>query len=393
MVHRARAATALLVALVVASCTAPVPDAPPDDASAPPTQSPVAAPPTWEATFTSWSPGVARIASTGCSGGGSGSGFLVGPDTLVTAYHVVEDATAVSVRFGADVVSGSPVAVDEAADLAIVKLHQRSTATPLQPSDTPAAVGAAVAVLGYPLGKPLGMTQGAVTAADLRVQVEGEDRWGLFRTDAAINGGNSGGPVVTVDGRVVGVVVAGSDAAGAGYAVGLPTLRASLEAWDAGELETPAPLECGGEWDALTDEAVNATWSSAHPDAPSIAQTMQLYAQSINTGYVDTVWELLTPRMHERVGSIENYAQGLSTSAWHWLDIEHVEVVDATTDKAVVSFRTTQAADYGPDGATCTDWRITYTLTLDVGQWQIDDADLTDGEPTPCSEEESMQDL
>jgi len=383
----------LLVALVAAACTAPAPDAPAEGTSPPPEPTLAAAPPTWETTFASSSPGVARIASTGCFDTASGSGFLIAPDTVVTAHHVVQGATAVSLRFGADVVSGWPVAVDEAADLAFVELDQRSTATPLQPGDTPAPVGAAVAALGYPQGEPLGMTQGAVSAVDLRVAIDGEDRWGLFRTDPALNPGNSGGPIVTVDGDVVGVAVGGSDAAGDGYAVGLETLRTTLEAWEAGTLEGPALPECEGSWDELTGEAVAAWSTSAHPDAPSIAQTMQLFAEAINGGYIETVWRLMTPRMHEQVGTMEDYARAVSTSAWHWVDVEHVEVVDATTDRAVVSFRTTQAAEFGRDGATCTDWRITYTLALDDGTWQIDGAELTDGEPTPCSDEESEQDI
>jgi len=381
----------VLIALGVSACTAPAPDPPAQGISTPPVVS-TAPPPTWETAFASWSPGVARIASTGCFDTSSGTGFLIEPDTVVTAHHVVEGATAVSLRFGTEVVSGWPVAVDEAADLAIVELHQRSTATPLQTSDIPAPVGAAVAALGYPLGEPLGMTQGAVSAVDLRVAIDGEDRWGLFRTDAALNPGNSGGPIVTIDGDVVGVAVGGSDAAGDGYAVGLETLRTTLEAWEAGTLDGPALPECDASWEELTGEAVAASATSAHPDAPSIAQTMQLFAEAINGGYIETVWSLMTPRMHERVGSMEDYARGVSTSAWHWVDVDHVEVVDATTDKAVVSFRTTQAAEYGRDGATCTDWRITYTFALDAGTWQIDDLDVPD-DPTPCSDEESEQDI
>lgn len=346
---------------------------------------PTPTPATWETTFARWGSGVARIASTGCDGTASGSGFLINEDTIVTAHHVVEGATAISLRFGQEVVAGETLAVDAEADLAIVRLTGAVSREVLHLADDPAAVGASVAALGYPFGEPLGMTQGAVTATDLRINVAGQDRWGMFRTDAAINPGNSGGPVVTIEGQVVGVVDAGSWAPGSGYAIGLPTLRAVLDAWLAGGLEPPSAPECEAAWGVLIGDSVVATASSTHPDAPSIAQTMQLYAESINTGYMEQVWTLLTPRMHERVGGIDNYAEGLSTSAWHWLDVEDVQVMDDTTDNAVVSFRTTQATEYGPDGATCTDWRVTYTLVLDAGSWQIDGAVLTDGvPPTPC---------
>lgn len=354
-----------------------------------PTPTPTQSPASWAATFARRSPAVARLAVTGCSGSGSGSGFLIEPDLLVTAHHVVADATTISLRFGADVVAGYTVAVDPAADLALVQLAATVTGEPLTVAEQAAGVGTAVAALGYPYGEPLGMTQGAVTAADLRVSVDGEDRFGMFRTDAALNPGNSGGPVVTIEGDVVGVADAGSwGVAGDGYAIGHETLAATLAAWQAGELTAPSPAECDVSWEALSEDAVIAGASSSHPDAPSIAQTMQLYAESINGGYMWDVWSLLTPRMHERVGGIDEYGEGLSTSAWHWLDVEQVQVVDDTTDTAVVSFRTTQAAEHGPDGATCSDWRVTYTLVLDAGSWQIDAAALTDGQPpVPCADE------
>lgn len=393
--HRIRAAATVSVVVGLAGCTAPAAQPAPQITTViieQPRQTAPATPvpATWEATFAARSPGVARVASTGCTGTFSGSGFLISPDTLVTAYHVVADATAVSLRFGPEVVTGETLAVDVEADLAVVALARGVSADALTLAEDPAAVGAAVAALGYPYGEPLGMTQGAVTATNLRVSVEGEDRWGMFRTDAALSPGNSGGPVVTIEGEVVGVVDAGREAAGSGYAIGLETLRATLDVWRRGGLEPPPPAECESMWDDLTGESVTATVSTDHADAPSIAQTMQLYAESINKGHLDTVWGLLTPKMHDRVGGQDNYSDELSTSAWHWLVVEDVEVLDDTTDTAVVSLRTTQSAEHGPEGATCSDWRVTYTFALDAGWWQIDGAKLTDGAaPTPCPAEET----
>ncbi|MCC2319561.1 hypothetical protein [Cellulomonas xiejunii] len=117
---------------------------------------------------------------------------------------------------------------------------------------------------------------------------------------------------------------------------------------------------------------------------------MQKCAESINTGSTGTVWSLLTPRMQERVGGIEAYAEGLASSTWHWFDVEKVEAVDTTTDRAVVSFRTWQDAKHGPGGATCSFWRVTYTLALDAGFWQIDAAALTDGAPAVSCEDEEF---
>ena len=92
--------------------------------------------------------------------------------------------------------------------------------------------------------------------------------------------------------------------------------------------------------------------------------------------------------MQERAGSMQHYATALSTSAWHRLDVELVEAVDDTTDTAVVSFRTTQDPEHGPGGATCTDWRVTYTLAIDAGAWEIDGAKATDDVAAVACEEE-----
>lgn len=324
---------------------------------------------------------------TTCDGSGSGSGFLVGPQTVVTAAHVVDGVTSISLRFGDEVFSGDPVLVDVDEDLALVRVRGRIQTRYLELAGGEARVGEEVAVIGYPEGRPIAMTQGAVTSTDLRVNVDGEDRFDYFRTDAAINPGNSGGPVIDRFGRVVGVVSAGGSAEGAGYAVSLPAIAAVVGA-DPGPAATPIePDVCPtyGDADPWTTP-VSITVSSTWPDAPSVAQTLQLYANAINDRYFALVWELLTPRMQQRAGSLERYAEGLSTSSWISIDVLEVTTVDDVTDEVSVLARTEQAAQYGPAGATCSDWRITYTLVLDAGYWQIDGAALTAGqEPTVCS--------
>lgn len=381
--HDVRAAVAALAAvMVLAACS---PSAGSDD---PEDRAGAAGPaPTWASTFTSHSAAVARVTATGCAGTTAGSGFLVGPDVLVTAHHVVADASAVSLRFGSDVVAGTTVAVDPEADLAVVRLAEPARDDALHLAPEPAAPGTAVAALGYRPRAPLGMTRGAVAATDVRAPVNGADRRGLFRTDAPLDPDTSGGPVVTVDGDVVGVAVAGYDATDDGFAVALPALRDLLKATDDGTADPPAVTRCESNWDgdALTSDPVQVSVTSDHPDAPAIAQTMQLYAESVNAGYMDTVWDLLTPDMQERAGTLEHYAAALSTSTWYRLDVEHVEALDDTRDTAEVTFRTLQDAEHGPDGATCADWRVTYTFALDAGTWQIDGAEATDGVAAqPC---------
>ena len=379
--HDVRAAAAALLAVaLLAACS---PRAAPDPAPFRTAEGPA---PTWESTFAATSPAVARVTATGCAGTGAGTGFLVAPDTLVTARHVVDDATAISLRFGSDVVSGQTVAVDPETDLALVRLTEAVRADPLRLADAPSDPDAPVATLGYRLRETRGVTPSDVPTTDLVAPGAGADRQGLFRSDAPLDPGANGAPILTIDGTVVGV--AGSpDTTGAPEAR-LQALRGLLERADGSAPPAGGTCDSSWDWDPITSAPVQVSTTSDHPDASAIAQTMQLYAESVNGGYMSTVWNLLTPRMQERAGSMQHYAAALSTSAWHRLDVEQVEAVDDTTDTAVVSFRTTQDPEHGPDGATCTDWRVTYTLAIDAGAWEIDGAKATDEVAAVACEQE-----
>jgi len=302
----------------------------------------------------------------------------------------VSGATSISLRFGADVHSADVVGLDETADLALLRVTGGAPRGPaLRIADGAARVGQDVAALGYPLGQPLGMTRGAVTATSLRVEVEGRDRRDLLRTDAAINPGNSGGPLVLQDGSVVGVVSAGSEAAGDGYAVGRDAVARALATWGGGTPAAPA-TECstsGADGDAEAEGVpVDVGVSSRSPEAPAIAQTMQLYAQSVNSGYYEVAWGLLTASMRggDTQERFDAFAAGLDSSLWRSLDVVDVDSVDPVTDTALVRFRTTQDAAAGPSGQTCSDWTVRYTLVLDSGDWQIDGAANAPGSPRAC---------
>jgi hypothetical protein len=291
-------------------------------------------------------------------------------------------------RFGADVYGGEPVFVDTESDLALVRIGGRAAGHSFAVAAEPAAVGEEVAAIGYPFGMPITMTQGAVTSVDLRVAVEGRDRRNLFRTDTAINPGNSGGPVLTAHGEVVGVVTAGADHAGFGYAVSQPTVVDALRAAALDDLVPIPATSCSTYGDETWGVPVAVRVSSTSPEAPSIAQALQLYAQAINDRYIELVWRLLTPAMREQAGGYDEYAEGLSTSSWISFDVLTVEAVDPVTDVATVAARTVQAAEHGWDGATCSDWLIEYTLVLNEGYWQIDGARRVDGlPPTRCDGE------
>ena len=127
------------------------------------------------------------------------------------------------------------------------------------------------------------MTRGAVTALDRRLDVAGLDLRGLVQTDAAINPGNSGGPLITPGGEAAGIVSAASNAPGDAYAVSQDAAREALDAWETESLGVPAARCAAAPERYESDDAIllNVEVNSAHPEAPSMAQTFQLYGDAI----------------------------------------------------------------------------------------------------------------
>jgi len=142
--------------------------------------------------------------------GGLGSGFLVSEDGyVVTAAHVVQVAEAMLVHFhDGEAIPAHVVMSDPAADLALLKLDRPpSNAFVAQLADSNAQeVGDEVFVVGAPLGASYTLTVGHLSARRLTDDLRGGHAWELFQTDAAINQGNSGGPMFNLDGEVIGVV-------------------------------------------------------------------------------------------------------------------------------------------------------------------------------------------
>lgn len=133
-----------------------------------------------------------------------GSGFIISKDgKIVTNLHVIRDMKTVQVQLadGRVFESLAVLGVDEGRDLAIIKIAGSNfNVLPLGNSDS-LAVGERVVVVGSPLGLDATVTAGILSAIrDTR------DGYKLLQTDAAVNHGNSGGPLVNDTGLVIGVV-------------------------------------------------------------------------------------------------------------------------------------------------------------------------------------------
>ena len=139
-----------------------------------------------------------------------GSGVLVAGGKVLTAAHVVQTADAVAVEFPGEVrVRARVIASDPAADLALLQLERvPANVAPVSLGDSDEAeVGDEVFVVGAPFGITHTLTVGHVSARrKSNITSAGLVETELFQTDAAINRGNSGGPMFNMRGEVIGVV-------------------------------------------------------------------------------------------------------------------------------------------------------------------------------------------
>ncbi|MFC6591300.1 S1C family serine protease [Deinococcus lacus] len=186
-------------------------------------------------------------------GEGMGSGFFVTPSgDILTNYHVVEDASEISVRvhgqtqaFPAKVVSTAPDF-----DLALIRAEglPPSAIRPLPLGDmSQLDVGLKAIALGAPFGLDFSVSEGIISSLERTAPVGvREVEQSVIQTDAAINPGNSGGPLLNSAGQVIGVntqILTGGvgQSAGVGFAIPVSTVQSLLpKLQQGGEVKTPS---------------------------------------------------------------------------------------------------------------------------------------------------------
>jgi putative serine protease PepD len=168
--------------------------------------------------------------SNGMGGNGqsAGTGIIITPEgEIVTNNHVVEGATAIMVRLAGQVdpVPATLLAADPSNDLALIKINGQDLPAATFADSNTIAVGDPVVAMGYALaldGEPT-VTSGIISALNRTLAIDAEVSLdGLIQTDTAISSGNSGGPLVNLDGQVVGIntAVARDDMSSAANNVG-----------------------------------------------------------------------------------------------------------------------------------------------------------------------------
>ncbi len=193
------------------------------------------------------------------SGQGVGTGFVVRSDGIVvTNCHVVEGATKITVsssakdpkQYDAHVVGG-----DCLHDLAVLKIDATNLPTVSLGSSGDLKLGQRVVALGYALALEGGptVTTGIVSSLDRTIQAQDPNctscqngartYTGAIQTDAAINHGNSGGPLVNMAGQVVGINTAGDDnAQNIGFAIAIDSVKQTIADAEANPLAPTAYL-------------------------------------------------------------------------------------------------------------------------------------------------------
>lgn len=159
----------------------------------------------------------------------SGSGFIISSDGyIVTNYHVIsyavtEGYSLTVMLHNGDTYPAQVVGFYQDNDLAVIKIDATGLNAVTLGNNDDMKVGDSIYAVGNPLGElDYTMTNGIVSALDRVIQVDAATSINMFQIDAAVNSGNSGGPVYNTQGKVIGIVsakYASTGVEGLGFAI------------------------------------------------------------------------------------------------------------------------------------------------------------------------------
>src|SRR5688572_4039695 len=141
-----------------------------------------------------------------------GSGFVWSSDgIIVTNNHVIEGASRITVNLqDGSQLSAKLIGVDPDSDLAVLRVESKKLVAAPIGASSDLMIGESVVAVGNPFGLSGTVTTGVVSALGRSVpsQEQGRTYTDFIQTDASINRGNSGGPLLNIEGRVIGINVA-----------------------------------------------------------------------------------------------------------------------------------------------------------------------------------------
>lgn len=174
-----------------------------------------------------------------------GSGFLINEEGFIlTNYHVVSGSQRLQVTMSDQTqYEAKPLDIDRSDDLALIKINPKSKVTFLHLGDSDhLQVGQKVLAIGNPFGFAGTLTTGVVSSIGRTIAAgqNGQQMEGLIQTDASINSGNSGGPLLDSSGNVIGINTAiygpSGGSVGIGFAMPINRAKALLSDYQAGRI-------------------------------------------------------------------------------------------------------------------------------------------------------------
>lgn len=336
--------------------------------------------------FDKASPAVVSLDGRTCSAGtlSAGTGFVIAPDLVVTAAHVVEgyDSMVITSIDGSER-TGRTIGFAPGQDAALIQLDEPVDAEPLRWSDRTPRVGFDISVLGYPLNLDLSVTAGTISGVDRTIVFPNNETIpNVMQTDALTNPGNSGGPWLDETGAVIGLHIAGRDgAAGINWGVEAEVVRALVDQWavEPQRYQPCAPIE-----EFLVQVNAEGQFSDA------LVELFSDYAGGITSADFDLAYQ----RLWQPTVPVTTWSADLATSIWS--DVVITSIADAPAERVdefglgevnsllvTVSATTNQAPRFGPEGQECTNWALQYLVaSIDGVFWQI--VSSAGSVPTAC---------
>jgi S1-C subfamily serine protease len=171
-----------------------------------------------------------------------GSGFLINDNGFIlTNLHVISGSSRIQVTlYDQTQYSARAIDTDRSDDLALIKINLKRKQAFLRLGDSDRLqVGQKVLAIGNPFGLEGTLTTGVVSSIGRAIESEDNQRMeGMIQTDAAINGGNSGGPLLDSGGNVIGInsAIVGRTNLGIGFALPINRAKALLSDYQAGRV-------------------------------------------------------------------------------------------------------------------------------------------------------------
>lgn len=319
--------------------------------------------------------GVIRIEAATCNGASIGTGFLISPTLVATVQHVVDSATGIVLKRNGRVLGiGTVIGEDRARDLALVRTSKTISGYIFTLAPRAPALGEAIAAFGFPLGLPLTVTRGSVSGLTRTIPIDNIQRRDLVQTDAALNPGNSGGPLFsTASHEVVGLVDLGTNQAnGISFAVSAAVARPLLTAWRQAPQPTPTAT-CPGSYQAAPAGASSpANAAGGVTAAAAVTNAIYAYWNAIQNGDYATAFSYLSAREQNALGGEKTWISQHDSDPVTNVNVDvTMTSINNSSATAVINQLQTQALQTG-----CRNWNGTYQLVHTSGAWLIDSAQL-----------------